>query len=248
MFHTSLLLPYQENAIHGPNFSQPPPDLIQGTEEYEVKHLINHRCHGKSRMLQYFVKWKGYPESNNTWEPVQNIHAPDLLEKYHRHYPLQDKKEGRARRKAFSRARTTTTCLPMLQMSLLPDLPINCLFPPLPTTTRSPSPHNSLSMSRGKSFKRPPSAMRRNPSRCHHARDSTSSATVTAPSRTQSTSPRGSQPQLRTGRVSTISASYSSRSRLPPPKCHPPSRTKCQPTGQMGPMPPQWEGPTLCRG
>src|SRR5258708_27454906 len=33
VFHASLLLPYQENAVHGPNFSKPPPDLIRGTEE-----------------------------------------------------------------------------------------------------------------------------------------------------------------------------------------------------------------------
>src|SRR5258707_1612662 len=42
VFHASLLLPYQENAIHGPNFSRPPPDLVQGSEEYEVEHLVNH--------------------------------------------------------------------------------------------------------------------------------------------------------------------------------------------------------------
>src|SRR5260370_18944943 len=51
VFHASLLLPYQENAVHGPNFSKPPPDLIQGTEEYEVENLLNHRRHGRSRIL-----------------------------------------------------------------------------------------------------------------------------------------------------------------------------------------------------
>src|SRR5216684_9292913 len=34
VFHASLLLLYKENAIHGTNFSKPPPDLIQGAEEY----------------------------------------------------------------------------------------------------------------------------------------------------------------------------------------------------------------------
>jgi len=104
VFHASLLLPYQENAVHGPNFSKPPPDLIQGAEEYEVEHLINHRRHGRSRTLQYFVKWKGYPESDNTWEPVQNIHAPDLLKKYHQRYPLQDKREKKPRSLTSSRS------------------------------------------------------------------------------------------------------------------------------------------------
>ncbi len=37
MFHTSLLTPYHETAAHGPNFTRPPPDLIDGEEEYEVE-------------------------------------------------------------------------------------------------------------------------------------------------------------------------------------------------------------------
>ena len=110
VFHASLLLPYQENAIHGPNFLKPPPDLIQGAEEYEVEHLVNHQCHGKSRMLQYFVKWKGYPESDNTWEPAQNVHAPDLLKKYYQRYSLQDKKGKATKKKVSSQLRTNTTC------------------------------------------------------------------------------------------------------------------------------------------
>ena len=88
VFHTSLLSPYQETAAHGPNFSQPPPDLIDGEEEYEVERIVNHRCHGRARRLQYLIKWKGYPESDNTWEPADQVHAPELIKLYHRHSPL----------------------------------------------------------------------------------------------------------------------------------------------------------------
>src|SRR5258708_6196466 len=98
VFHASLLFPYRENAVHGPNFSKPPPDLVQGMEEYEVEHLLNHPRHGRSRTLQYFVKRKGYPQSDNTWEPVQNIHAHDLLKRYHQRYPLTDKKEVKSKK------------------------------------------------------------------------------------------------------------------------------------------------------
>src|SRR5713226_4094493 len=108
VFHASLLLPYHENAVHGPNFSRPPPDLIQGAEEYEVEHLVNHRRHGRSRALQYFVKWKGYPESDNTWEPARDIHAPDLLKSYHQRYPLEDKKGAQKKKKASSHLRFTS--------------------------------------------------------------------------------------------------------------------------------------------
>ena len=46
MFHLSLLLPYQETTAHGPNFTQPPPDLIKGEEKFEVEHIKGHRRQG----------------------------------------------------------------------------------------------------------------------------------------------------------------------------------------------------------
>ena len=42
VFHASLLSPYHETTAHGPNFSRPPPELIDGEEEYEVERIVNH--------------------------------------------------------------------------------------------------------------------------------------------------------------------------------------------------------------
>src|SRR5229473_5312546 len=97
-------------------------------------------------MLQYFVKWKGYPKSDNTWEPAQNIHAPDLLKKYHQHYPLKDKKGGGTEKRVSSQLCTNTLCR-MLRTNLLPVPSTNSLFLHRRTTIRSPLLHNSLSMS-----------------------------------------------------------------------------------------------------
>ena len=46
VFHASLLTPYHETNAHGPNFTRPPPSLIDGQEEYEVDRIISHRHHG----------------------------------------------------------------------------------------------------------------------------------------------------------------------------------------------------------
>src|SRR5216684_3356048 len=92
IFHASLLSPYRETNAHGPNYSRPPPDLIEGEEEYEVEKIINHRHTGRARTLQYLIKWIGYPEADNTWEPADQIHAPQLIKAYHRRYPLEDKR------------------------------------------------------------------------------------------------------------------------------------------------------------
>src|SRR6266478_5914055 len=83
VFHASLLNPYRKTTAHGPNFTRPPPDLIEGEEEFEVERIITHWEFGRSKCLQYLIKWKGYPESDNTWEPADQVHAPQLVKQYH---------------------------------------------------------------------------------------------------------------------------------------------------------------------
>ena len=43
MFYASLLLLYREIPEHGPNFPQPPPELIGTEEEYEIDKIINYQ-------------------------------------------------------------------------------------------------------------------------------------------------------------------------------------------------------------
>jgi Chromo (CHRromatin Organisation MOdifier) domain len=92
VFHNNLLTPYIETNAHGPNFTRPPPDLINGEAEYKVEAIKSHRYFGKNKKLQYLLKWKGYPEADNTWESEDQLNAPDLLKQYHRRHGLQDKK------------------------------------------------------------------------------------------------------------------------------------------------------------
>jgi len=77
-FHASLLTPYKENDVHGPNYTRPPPDLIDGEEEWEIEHIIRH---SGTKNHRYQVKWKGFQEY--TWEPEENLeHAPEILTDY----------------------------------------------------------------------------------------------------------------------------------------------------------------------
>jgi hypothetical protein len=46
VFHASLLSAYHETTAHGPNFTRPPPDMIEGEAEYEVEQIRSHRRHG----------------------------------------------------------------------------------------------------------------------------------------------------------------------------------------------------------
>ena len=85
VFHASLLTPYRENSTHGPNFTLPPPDLIDGEEEFEVEKVLDSRI--ARGLLQYLVKWKGFP-GEDSWEPHFNVtHASEAVEKFHAEHP-----------------------------------------------------------------------------------------------------------------------------------------------------------------
>jgi hypothetical protein len=88
-FHASLLSPYHETQQHGPNYIEPPPDLIDGEEEYEVEEVLNQRTHGRGKKKQYLIKWKGYSPAHNSWEDAVNVHTPVLITKF--------QKKGKAR-------------------------------------------------------------------------------------------------------------------------------------------------------
>jgi len=84
-FHGSLLLPYYETKEHGRNFPEPAPDLIEGQPEWEVEEILDsrrYRC-----KLQYLIRWKGYSDAHNSWEPKEAINAPVLLAAYYGRNP-----------------------------------------------------------------------------------------------------------------------------------------------------------------
>ena len=82
-----VLTPYKENDIHGPNFPQPPPDLINGEEEYEVEQILKHR--GRPKCHQYLIRWKGYAADKDSWQNEADLgNASELLQEYKRRAKL----------------------------------------------------------------------------------------------------------------------------------------------------------------
>ncbi|RKP25845.1 hypothetical protein SYNPS1DRAFT_28431 [Syncephalis pseudoplumigaleata] len=86
---------------NGPHASTTEAGVDEAEEEgvYEVEAIVGSRKR-KGRQ-QYLIKWKGYPDEENTWEDVNNVHAEDLVEDYWRKHEASQmpKKESKLKRK-----------------------------------------------------------------------------------------------------------------------------------------------------
>jgi hypothetical protein len=86
VFHVSLLDPVKVTTLP-PRMPPPPPTLyVKDDQEYfEIEDILDSKRTG--RHLRYLVKWKGFPNSENSWEPLVNIPARGLVKEFHRRNP-----------------------------------------------------------------------------------------------------------------------------------------------------------------
>uniref|UniRef100_I1QTE6 Chromo domain-containing protein n=1 Tax=Oryza glaberrima TaxID=4538 RepID=I1QTE6_ORYGL len=74
-----------------------PPKLAEGY--YEIEDIRRRRL--RKGKLQYLVKWRGWPESANTWEPLENLSAcSDIIDAFEMR--LQSPRPGRKRKRKIT--------------------------------------------------------------------------------------------------------------------------------------------------
>ena len=86
VFYAGFLSAALQSTIPGRCFPEPPPVIIDNTEEYEVKDVLDSRFYRGH--LQYLIKWKGYSHGDNTWEPLDHVlNATDVIAAFHARHP-----------------------------------------------------------------------------------------------------------------------------------------------------------------
>jgi hypothetical protein len=63
----------------------PPPDLINGQPEWEVEKVLGSRR--RHNQLQYLVRWKGFSDAHDSWEPLSNLTADELIAEFYNKNP-----------------------------------------------------------------------------------------------------------------------------------------------------------------
>ena len=85
VFHATLLTPYKETTLNGSRNQEPAPELINGQPEWEVEQILRVRRYW--RQVQYLVRWKGFSEAHDSWEPASNVHADELVKEFYKRHP-----------------------------------------------------------------------------------------------------------------------------------------------------------------
>lgn len=89
VFHVSLLEPYNPNTFENRTQEPPPPIIVEGEQEFEINKILDSKLN-RNKLL-YLVDWKGYPPSERTWEPAENLIKTHQAEQFHIEYPNKPK-------------------------------------------------------------------------------------------------------------------------------------------------------------
>lgn len=61
-----------------------------GEEEYVVEAIRDRRYNMRLKEREFLIKWQGYEEEENTWEPEGNLNCPGIIESFKRTLPLKE--------------------------------------------------------------------------------------------------------------------------------------------------------------
>jgi Chromo (CHRromatin Organisation MOdifier) domain len=142
VFNVVKLMPAPPDPIVGRCAPPPPPpEIIDGEEEWVVEEILDSKM--MNRKLRYLLKWENFKAEHNSWEPWDNVHAPELIADFHRRHP------GAARRIRsvelnsikFRPISPTTVSGVDVRGHPVPNFQLHSIPPPTPSVLKYVPPH-----------------------------------------------------------------------------------------------------------
>lgn len=115
--HANLLKPFEaRKVLPSLQLNEDVPTMLEKglDEEFEVEEILGKKkiySNSGTSETHYLVKWKGYPESSNSWEPHHALNCPELLSKFREGEKRRKAEKGRMAEKEGMKGKSTSKIL-----------------------------------------------------------------------------------------------------------------------------------------
>ena len=89
VFHPSLLQKASADPLAGQHNEPALPVIVDDEEEWEVDNILDARRVGRSRKVQFRVKWKGYDEDKQWYDASGFEHSKDIVDDFYQRNPTK---------------------------------------------------------------------------------------------------------------------------------------------------------------
>ena len=87
VFHPSLLWKASANPLPGQHNDPAPPVIVNDKEKRKVNNILDAQKVGRSRKIQFCVKWKGYDEDKEWYNALGFEHLKDIVDDFYQRNP-----------------------------------------------------------------------------------------------------------------------------------------------------------------